>query len=178
MKRIFGYILITFIWLEAVYHIAIFGLNGVQPLLILMFAVLIAGIETICAGISKKRGVNLGILWGVQGFNLLLFAVQLVYHEIFTQPLLLETAFITGTDAITDFWGVALDGIGRSLIPLLLMSAPLIVMAVLLKKKLLVLKQYDKKEYIAGGCSIAAVIVATVTIFVGGNFMIRQNIQQ
>lgn len=170
MKRIFGYILITFIWLEAVYHIATFGLNAVQPLFLIVFAFFIAGIEAILTGITKKRAVNLGIFWGAQVFNFLLFAVQLVYHEIFTQPLLLETAFITGTDAITDFWGVAVEGIISSLVPLVLMMVPFVVMAVLLKKKLLKVEQYQKKDFIVNGCAIAAGALTIVLTFVGAFF--------
>lgn len=170
MKRILVYIFMTLIWLEVVYHIAIFGLSGVQPLLLLAFAVLIAGIESIVVGLTKEKKINLGILWGIQGINYMLFAVQLVYHEIFTQPLLLETAFITGGDAIADFWGVALDGIVRSLIPLFLMAVPLAGMAVAFKKKWLGAEKYKTKELLTGAYAITAGVVATALVLVGGYF--------
>lgn len=170
MKRIFGYIFTSLIWLEAVYHIGIYGFCGVQPLLMITFAVFLAGIETILVGVTKKRGINLGIFWGVQIFNYMLFAVQFVYHNIFTQPLLLEIAFVTGLDAITDFWSVALDGIVRSLIPLMIMLIPILVMAVLLKKKILVVEQYQKKDVLTNFCVILAGIVTTTMIFVASYF--------
>ena len=151
MKRVFGYIFITLIWLEAVYHIAIFGMNTVQPMLLGAFAFLLAAVETLGVGFAKKRGINIGILWVMQGINFLLFAVQLVYHEIFTQPLLLEIALITGKDALTEFFGVAVDGVIRSTIPLLCMMVSLVVMAVLLKKKVLPLNQYGKTEWLLNG---------------------------
>ena len=167
MKRVFGYIFITLLWLEVVYHVAIFELNSVQPLLLLAFTLFLAGIETLCVGLTKKRGINLGILWGMQGCNFILFAVQLVYHEIFTQPLLLETAFITGADAITDFWSVALDGVARSLVPLLLMLIPLVIMAVLLKKNVLKLNQHKIIEWALSGGFIVAGASLVVLLLMG-----------
>lgn len=170
MKRIFGYIFLTLLWLEVVYHVAIFELNTVQPLLMIVFCLFLAGVETLFAGLSKKRSLNLGMLWGMQGFNFLLYVVQLVYHEIFTQPLLLETAFITGTEAITDFWGVALDGVVRSLVSLIMMALPLAVMAVLLKKKLIVLEKYKKMEWALNGSFVAAGLSLGCLILVGAYY--------
>ena len=170
MKKIFGYVFITLIWFEAVYHISIFGLNIVQPLLMLAFAILLAGIETIFAGCTKKRGVNLGILWGIQVFNYLLFAFQLVYHKVFTQPLLLELAFVTGMDAITDFWSVALDGIIRSLLPLAIMLLPIILMAVLLKKKVLLVKKYKKKDILMNICAILLGTLSSILVLANAYF--------
>ncbi len=170
MKRIFGYSFLNLIWLEVVYHIAVFGMNGVHPLLMIAFAVLLAAIETVFVGLSKKRGLNLGVLWTMQGINVFLFGAQLVYHNIFTQPLLLETAFITGGDAIADFWSIALDGIVRSLVPIICMLLPLVAMAVLLKKKLLIVEQYEKKDLMINISSILAAVVVVVVIFVGAYY--------
>lgn len=167
MNRIFTYILATLIWLEAVYHIAIFGLNGVQPILILAFSVFIAAIESVFVGLTKVRKVNMGILWTFQVFNWILFVVQLVYHNIFTVPLLLELAFTTGGDAIVDFWSVALDGIINSLLPMLFMAMPLIVMAVLLKKKVLVLEQCSKRRILENVGLIAIGLTMVGLVLVG-----------
>ena len=166
MIRVFGYIWATLIWLEVVYHIAIFGLNGVQPLLMFVFAVVVAGIETLFVKLTKKRGINLGFLWGFQGVNVILFVVQLVYHNIFTRPLMLEVAFVTGGDALTDFAGVAIDGIINSMVPIMLMAVPLVVMAVFLKK-ILLLEQNSIKEWIGNGCIILVGAVSLCLLFVG-----------
>lgn len=166
MKRSLGYIFITLIWLECVYHIAVFGMNGVQPLLLIAYTVLISGIESILVGVAKKQSINKGILWGVQIFNYMLFAVQLVYHEVFTKPLLLETAFITGGDAITDFAGVAMDGIIRSLLPLAVMLIPYILMVFLMKKKLIVVEPHEKKTLFISGGSVVAGLLAIVLLLV------------
>lgn len=168
MLRIFMYIFLSLIWFEAVYHVAIFGLVGIQPMLMLGFALLFSAIEALLVNLTKKHAANLAILWVVQSFNAFLFLVQLVYHEIFTQPMLLETAFITGMDAITDFWSVALDGIVRCLGPIVLMMLPLILMAVLLKKKVLVLEQYQKSDIIKHIGFIFGGIAMVMLVLVGG----------
>lgn len=170
MFRIFGYILTTLIWLETIYHIAVFGLTGINPILMIACAVFVAAFETLLVKLTKKCVVNLGFIWGIQVFNFILYVVQLVYHEVFTQPLLLETAFITGADAITDFWSVALDGIIRSLGPIVLMMVPLLVMAVLLKNKILVLEQCKKQELVGSGAVIATGLLTVVIVLVGGYF--------
>ena len=166
MIRIFGYLAATFIWLEGVYHIGVYGLNDVQPVLLCAFVILVAAFETLLVRLTKKRAVNLGILWGVQGLNFFLFAAQVVYHKIFTRPLLLELAFTTGGDAIADFWMVALDGIVRSMIPILFMAIPLIVMAILLKKNILVLEQNKGIEFVGNGCALigGALLVCLVLV--------------
>ncbi|MBQ3559824.1 MAG: sulfatase-like hydrolase/transferase [Agathobacter sp.] len=167
MIGILGYILATLLWLEAVYHIAIFGLNGIQPLLLFAFAVLVAGVELIFVRVTKKRGINLGFLWGIQVVNFLLFAVQLVYYNVFTRPLMLEVALVTGGDALTDFAGVAIDGIINSLVPILFMAVPLVLMAFLLKKKILLLDQNSKKEWIGNVGVIAGGLLAICLLLVG-----------
>lgn len=156
MNRIFTFIFVTLIWLEAVYHIAVFGFAGINPFLMLAFAVFVAAFESIFVNLSKKRALNIGIIWGFQGLNLILFVLQLVYHKIFTVPLLLELAFTTGGDALMDFWSVALDGIINSLVPMFFMAIPLIVMAVLLKKKVLVIEQCSKRKILENAALIAA----------------------
>lgn len=154
MTSVFSYIVGTLFWLEAVYHITIFGMNGLQPALMIGFAVFLAAIETVLAKLSKKRGINLGFLWGVQCINVFLFGAQLVYHKIFTRPLMLYTALVTGGDAIADFGSIAVDGILNSLLPIGLMLVPLIVMGVLLKKNILTLEQLTHKDFVRGGVAI------------------------
>ena len=166
MYRIFSFIFATLIWLETVYHTATFGMTVLNPVLMIPSIILVAAFETIFVGLTKKRAVNMGILWGMQGFNLFLFVLQLVYYKIFTRPLLLETAFATGGDAITDFWGVALDGIIRSLIPLVLMAVPLIVMAILLHKDILILEPYGKLKLLVNGSLLIAGISLVVLVLI------------
>lgn len=165
MYRILAFFLLSILWLEGVYHFNIFGFVGVNPLLMLPVVVLVATIETILVRCFKKRGINLAIMWVCMSINYLLYAVQLVYFNIFTKVLLLDVAFATGGEAITDFWRVALDGIVRSLLPLVLMAVPFIVAAILLRMDILKLKQYHRRKFIEGGVvAVAAVSFYVVTI--------------
>ena len=171
MTRVFGYIFATLIWLEAIYHMFVFGFKGVNPLLMVAFAIFVAAVETIFVRISKKNGLNLGIFWFVQVLNIFLFGAQLVYHNIFTVPLLLETAFITGGEAIKDFWSIAVDGIINSMLPIVLMLIPLIGMAILLKKKLLSMERYTKNDFIKNGCAIAIGLLSVVIVLAGAYYL-------
>lgn len=167
MNKNFAYIFGMFLWLEAVYHIAIFGFSGIHPILMMVFAFLLAAIECFFINLTTKNAVNAVLLWMFQGLNLFLFIVQLVYHKIFTRPLLLETAVTTGGDALLDFWSIALDGVGRSLVPMLIMAIPLVVMVILQKKHILVLEQRSKKAILKNCGAIAAGTVMLVLVLVG-----------
>lgn len=169
MYRILTFFLVSFLYLEGVYHFNIFGLEGINPLMMLPAALLFAAVETVLVRCFKKRAINLIIMWVCMALNYLLFAIQLVYYNIFTRPLLLEVAFATGGDAITDFWSVALDGILRSMIPLGLMAVPFVVAAVLLHKDILRLKQYHKRNFIEAG-AIAIVSVSVMALVLVYNY--------
>jgi hypothetical protein len=169
MYRILTFFLVSFLYLEGVYHFNIFGLEGINPLMMLPAALLFAAVETVLVRCFKKRAINLLIMWVCMALNYLLFAIQLVYYNIFTRPLLLEVAFATGGDAITDFWSVALDGILRSMIPLGLMAVPFVVAAVLLHKDILRLKQYHKRNFIEAG-AIAIVSVSVIALVLVYNY--------
>ena len=167
MYRILTFFLLSILFLEGVYHISIFGLVGVNPLLMLPIVVLVATIDTILVRCFKKRGINLAIMWVSMALNYLIYAVQLVYFNIFTRPLLIDVALTTGGEAMTDFWSVAVDGIGRSILPLVLMAIPFVVAAVLLRMDILKLKQYRRHSFIEGGCiAVAAIsIYAFILVF-------------
>lgn len=160
MHKLFGFLTGSLLYLELVYHLSIYGFTGINPMLMLPMAVGLAALETCFLGISKKRNVNLTVSWVVMVFNMLLFAVQIVYTNIFTQPLMLETALTTGADAITDFWSVALHGIINSILPLLFLIAPMVVFGIFLRLDWLTLKRFKPLAYAEN----AAIFVATLSI--------------
>ncbi len=167
MYRLLAFFLGSLLLLEGVYHISIFGFVGMNPLLMLPVLVLVAIIDTIVVRIFKKRNVNLAIMWVCMSLNYLLYAVQLVYFNIFTRPLLIDVAITTGGEALTDFWSVAVDGIFRSIVPLIIMMIPFVVGAILLRKNVLKLKRYHRHKYIEGGiiAAMAVSLYAFVVIF-------------
>ena len=165
MHKIFGFFLISLLYLEAVYHIATFGLVGINPMLMIPAAVVLAAIEAFLVGFFRKRNFNIAVTWVCLVINFLLFVVQLVYFQIFTRPLLLETAITTGGQALTDFWSVALDGIFHSIIPIIFMLIPFVVAAILMRKNIFKLKRYRNSARIesliiaVAGVSLSAVII-------------------
>ena len=165
MYHILLFFLLSILFLEGVYHVSIFGFVGINPLLMLPIVVFVATIETLLVRCFKKRGVNLAIMWVCMSANYLLYAVQLVYFNIFTRPLLVDVAVTTGGEAMTDFWSVALDGIGRSILPLAAMAIPFLVAAILLRIDVLKLKRYRKHSFVVGGViAVAAISLYAVTI--------------
>lgn len=165
MHKIFGFFLISLLYLEAVYHIATFGLVGINPMLMIPAAIVLAAIEAFLVGFFRKRNYNIAVTWGCLGLNFLLFVVQLVYFQIFTRPLLLETAITTGGQALTDFWSVALDGIFHSILPIIFMIVPFVVAGILIHKDVFKLKRYRNSARIeslvitVAGISLSAIII-------------------
>lgn len=166
MYRILLFFFLSLLYLEGIYHVNVFGFTGFSPLMMFTAALLLAAIESIVVRCTRKRAVNLGIWWACMGANYLLYAVQLVYYNIFARPLLLEIAITTGGDALTDFWGVALDGIVRSLLPLFLMAVPFVVAAVLLRMDVLKLKRYRNRRFIEAGCIALATVSLTAFVLI------------
>ncbi len=133
------------IYMELLYHFGCFGLQGINPLFLLGMVFIVSSIQTLIGGCFSKRGAKRAFLimmipqW-------LAYAVQIVYYKIFRQPLRLAAVFITGGDALTDFWRVALDGILHSIPLLILLTLPLVAVPILGKKGIWKPKRHYAKE--------------------------------
>lgn len=133
------------IYMELLYHFGCFGLQGINPLFLLGMVFIVSSIQTLIGGCFSKRGAKRAFLimmipqW-------LAYAVQIVYYKIFRQPLRLAAVFITGGDALTDFWRVALDGILHSIPLLILLTLPLVAVPILGKKGIWKPKRHYVKE--------------------------------
>lgn len=168
MHKIFGFFLISLLYLETVYHIATFGLVGMNPMLMIPAAVVMAAVEACLVGFFRKRNYNIAVTWVLLSINFLLYAVQVVYFQIFTRPLLVETAITTGGQALTDFWSVALDGILHSILPLIFMAVPFGLAGWLMHKNVFKLKKYRNSARIESlVIAVAGVSLSAVIILVG-----------
>ncbi len=78
----------TFLYMEAVYHIACFGFAAVNPLIAVFIWLFLAGFASLLMGFFRRKK-NRIILWVLLAIDYLLFASQLVYIKIFKQPLLM-----------------------------------------------------------------------------------------
>ena len=100
----------TFLYMEAVYHIACFGFAAVNPLIAVFIWLFLAGFASLLMGFFRRKKIRI-ILWVLLAIDYLLFASQLVYIKIFKQPLLMAAIKNGGKDAMTNYWKEALVGI-------------------------------------------------------------------
>lgn len=145
MNRMFLYLVISFVFLESVYHISSFGFSAMNPFLSIGCILIISAVETLCMSFGKKKFVNTILFWVISILNYFIFATQVVYYCIFKKPLLLDAVVNTGAAALTDFWTVAMDGIIKSIPWLLALSIPMLLGAILFYKKHLQLQNTTKK---------------------------------
>ncbi len=156
----------SLLFMEIIYHIGVAGMQGMNLLLVFPVIVLIAGVESLLITIGKKV-VNKSVLWVIQVINFLIYASQLIYMRIFTQPLLMAAAINAGESALTNYWRELLYAIGQNAICLILLALPLIVTGVLLYKKIIVLEAH-KKNRIWGGTSAGIGLVTMILVLAVG----------
>lgn len=170
---IFGEILLLFIYLEVVYHIACFGLTGVNPLLSLGLILCVTGAESFLVSFFRKKTRKI-LLRIFKIIVILIYAVQLVYLKIFKQPLLLSAAIHAGGDALVNYWKETLYGIFRSAIPIIFMFGSLLLLVIcqnIYRKKRKKRKKRSKKQrlYLRGGylagCVLGILIFNLVMFF-------------
>lgn len=166
MRKIFAFFLISLLYLEGMYHLFTYGFAGINPMMIISTTVALAALEACLTGFFKKRTFNKAIAWVLMAINFLLYVVQVVYFNIFKMPMLIETAVTTGGDALTDFWSVALDGIIRSILPILVMSVPFFAAGYLMYRNILRMKKFRKRLHIEAALIAVAGISLTELIIV------------
>lgn len=121
------------LYLEFIYHFVGFGQSGFRPLYAALLIMAWAGAETLLTGVLRgrlKKAFYRLSLW----IPVVWTGAQLVYLRIFKQPLLMEAAFRSGGEALTNYWREALAGIYASLPFLVLLILPAILLPIVLKK--------------------------------------------
>lgn len=175
MFSLFLTLIITLTYMETIYHFSVAGMRGMNPLLLIPLVLVLAGMEFLLVSIGK-RSANRGILWLVQLINFLLFASQLVYMRVFTQPLLIAAIKNAGENAVKNYWREIFYSIGENTIFLLLLAVPLFITGFLLHRKkeffLLQEKETIRKIHvwsrIAGAASMVTGIAAIwVSLLIG-----------
>ena len=137
MRKMFLGISGALLYMEIVYHFASFGLKGINPVLLLPLIVFVAGVESLVAGLFRKK-VKMILTWVFMGINYFIYASQLVYLSIFQQPMLMDAVLNAGQAALTDFGKEAFHGILGCTVSLILLAVPFIVLFFLQKKGLVV----------------------------------------
>ena len=165
--KLFGLLAGILLYLETVYHLGCFGVTSISPVLVLLFILILAALGTLlvgCAGGKWQKRVWRIFLCLVY----MLYAVQLVYMEIFKQPLLWVAVLKGGQDALTDYWREALAGV-ISVLPFLgLMLVPFVVTGLLLHRKKLHLPRLNHMGKIRTMfCAGVGVILAVMVVMIG-----------
>lgn len=162
------------IYMELLYHFGCFGLQGINPLFLLGMIFVVSSIQTLIGGCFSKRGARRAFFIMMVP-QWLVYAVQTVYYKIFRQPLRTAAVFITGGDALTDFWRVALDGILHSLPLLILLALPLITVPILWKKGIWKPKKHYLKERLLLALSTGGGLVLCLFFLLIGNMTDSDN---
>ena len=166
MSMMFFTLVFTLIYLELVYHISIVGLSGMNPFLGIAVILVLAGVEGLLITLGKRL-VNKIVLWIMQVVNFLLFASQLIYMKIFTQPLLMAAVVNAGNAALTNYWRELLYAIGQNAVSLLFLALPLVLTGILLHKKVIVLEEHKKGRIWSGSSIVAGIVTMCAILLVG-----------
>lgn len=167
MKKTLLLMWVSLIYMEVVYHLSCFGFVACNPLLMFTSTLIWAGLGTMLTGFVRKKA-NTIILWVLQSLGFLVFASQIVYLKIFKQPLLIAAVRNAGGMALTTFWRETLAGILNTGIYLIILSLPLVLTGILLKKEWLIMHSHSIKGRLASaGAFGIGVIGLTVVIVVG-----------
>lgn len=120
------------IYMEIVFHLGCFGLQGFNPIFTIGLIALIAAVQTFIGGCFSEKGEKRAsriMLWTEYA----VFAIQAVYFHIFKQPLQIKAMFVGGQDALTNYWREALMGLLQTLPLLLLLMLPILGLEVMRK---------------------------------------------
>ena len=122
------------LYMEIVFHLGSFGLQGINPLFAIGLILLVAALQTLVSGCFGDKG-------GKRAFRIMVwtqyfvFAIQAVYFHIFHEPLQITAVFMGGQDALTNYWREALLGILQTMPLLILLALPIIALEILKKVK-------------------------------------------
>lgn len=122
------------IYMEVVFHLGCFGLQGFNPIFPIGLVALIAAVQAFIGGCFSEKGEKRAsriMLW----MQYAVFFVQAVYYHIFKQPLQLKAIYVSGEDALTSYWREALTGFLQTLPLLILLMLPILGLEVIRKRK-------------------------------------------
>lgn len=161
---IFWLITLLFLFLETVYHIACFGPVPINPLITLGLCTFFAGAEASVIGLLRQKGKTI-VFWIFVSIHVILYGAQVVYWQVFKQPMLFDAVVNAGGDAVTNYWKEILDAMLQVWLPLVLMILVLVPVGLLYKKG----TEIKKKKHLYQQKALSIVgFVAGILFFVGG----------
>ena len=133
----------------------------------------VAGFVCVAAGIlalltSLPGWVGRICGWIFPPLCFLVYAVQLVYYDIFGS--LLSLGFVSmGGEAITSFWSIVLSALLRCLFRLIVMAVPLAAFYLLRKREFFKLQTWQERLGIGVGCGLLLAVLAVSVQRLPGN---------
>lgn len=124
----------SLIYMELVYHLGCFGLSGGKVLLPLALIAILGSVQAMVVTLLRGK-VQKIIFWVFAIGNCLVFWVQTIYFTVFKQPLQIRTMLFGGEDALTSYWKEILVAIGKASPWLILMTVPIVVCLICIKRK-------------------------------------------
>lgn len=108
------------------------------------------------------------LAWLIPPVLFLIYAVQLVYHDIFNA--FLSLIYVSaGGDAITQFWDITMEAIGRCMLRLLVMAIPMVAFYILYRRGRLTRRGGGvKTPLILLACSVALAVLSVAALPLGG----------
>lgn len=107
------------------------------------------------------------LAWLIPPALFLIYAVQLVYHDIFNA--FLSLIYVSaGGDAITQFWDIAMEAIGHCMLRLLVMAIPMAAFYVLYRRGRLAGRGGVKTPLTLLACSAALALLSVAALPLGG----------
>jgi hypothetical protein len=169
MIALWGILSVILLYMEGVYHVGCFGFTLNIPILTIPFIITVAGVLSLILGaVSSKWKKRLFFLF--YGLFFILFAAQVVYMNIFKQPLLWEAAVRGGQDALTNYWRETLTGIAFVSPFILMLALPLIAAAIAFHRQLWSIPSLHKKENLWTALFTAVGLSAFVGLLIIGKY--------
>lgn len=169
MVQILVFFFGTLLYMECIYHIGCFGFSIINPLIALPLWIVVAALGTLLTGFLRKK-VNKVIFFVLLAVAYLLFASQLVYLNIFKQPLLLAAVTNAGAAAVTNYWREMLRAIFSDLLYLLLLAVPFVAGGLLIKFEKIPLKSHGKGERVKNAGVLGVGILLYILVLLVGKF--------
>lgn len=126
--------ILTFVYFELLFHIAIFKSVGEFIGYPIIFAIPVGYVILIITSIFKEK-VNKIIMWVVLGITELVYLTETIYMYMFKSPILISDIGAGNLQAVA-YWRETLITLGKCIPVIILFAVPLIVYGILLKKKI------------------------------------------
>ena len=154
----------TYIYLELLFHIAIFKSIGGFIGYPILFAIPVGYAVLILTSIFKEK-VNKILMWIVLGITELVYLTETIYMYMFKSPILISDIGAGNLQAVA-YWRETVITLAKCIPVIILFAVPLVVYGILLKKKIRMKKKGMAViiSYVVYGVIFAIISVITINV--------------